>query len=155
MTTTHRISTGIALVLALAASAASASARPFDLNANGSFVPAGSASLQAPSQSTGVPPILPAPRSSQQAVLRRVQHQEELASTGPRSEVVSGGDYGPINTPGTVVRVLAHDGGFDWGAAGIGAGGVLGLAFVGVGGAFAISQQRRGRQSKRSAVITS
>jgi hypothetical protein len=47
MTTTHRISTGVALALALATSAAPASARPFDLNANGSYVPAGSASMRA------------------------------------------------------------------------------------------------------------
>jgi hypothetical protein len=155
MTTTHRISTGVALALALAASAAPASARPFDLNANGSYVPAGSASMQAPSQPTGVPPILAAPKPSQRAALRQAQQQERPASTGPRSEVVSGGGYGPINTPATVVRGLAHGGGFDWGDAGIGAAGGLGLALVGVGGAFAISQQRRGRPSKRSAVITS
>lgn len=40
MTTIHRISTGLALMLALAVIAAPASARPFDLNANGSYVPA-------------------------------------------------------------------------------------------------------------------
>ena len=41
MTTTHRIGTSVALALALAASAAPAGARQFDLNANGSDVPAG------------------------------------------------------------------------------------------------------------------
>jgi hypothetical protein len=40
VTTIHRISTGLALMLALAVIAAPASARPFDLNANGSYVPA-------------------------------------------------------------------------------------------------------------------
>jgi hypothetical protein len=45
MTTTHRISTSIVLALALATTAAPASARPFDLNANGSYVPAGSPSM--------------------------------------------------------------------------------------------------------------
>jgi hypothetical protein len=185
MTTTHRIGTSLALALALAASAAPASARPFDLNANGSEVPAGSASMQAasqPTQPTGVPPILLAAKRSQQAALQQAHDQERLAylahhqprgapyssaemnayatptgvpSTGPRSEVVSGGGYGPINTPATVVRVLVHGGGFHWGDAGIGAAGALGLALVSLGGAFAISQQRQARRSKGSAAITS
>ena len=51
MSTTHRIGTSVALALALAASAAPAGARQIDLNANGSDVPAGLASMQAPSQS--------------------------------------------------------------------------------------------------------
>ena len=179
MSTTHRISTGVALALALAVSAAPASARPFDLNANGSNVPAGSASLQAPRRTTGVPPILAVATPPQRAELRQAQQQERLAylarhqpgnasysgaemnayaaarSTGPRSEVVSGGGYAPTTSPATVLRVLAHDGGFDWGDAEIGAAGALGLALAGVGGAFAISQQRRARRSKGSAVITS
>jgi hypothetical protein len=45
MTITHRISTGVALALVLGTSATPAVARPFDLNANGSYVPAGSASM--------------------------------------------------------------------------------------------------------------
>jgi hypothetical protein len=187
MTTTHRIGTSVALALALAAIATPAGARPFDLNANGSEVPAGPTSMQAASQPTqpnGVPPILSAAKRSQRATLQHAQQQDRLAylahhqpngakysssemnaygdatpsvlaSTGPRSEVVSGGGYGPINTPATVVRVLAHDGGFDWGDAGIGAAGGLGLALVGLGGVFAISQQRQARRSKRSAAITS
>lgn len=52
MTTTHRIRTGVVLALALGTSAASTSAKTFDLNANGSYVPAGSVSRQAPSQPT-------------------------------------------------------------------------------------------------------
>ncbi|MGB9183937.1 MAG: hypothetical protein WCB67_07710 [Solirubrobacteraceae bacterium] len=50
MTTTHRITTGIVVALAVGASAAPASARPFDLNSVGSYVPAGSASMQAAAQ---------------------------------------------------------------------------------------------------------
>jgi hypothetical protein len=56
MTTTHRIGTGIVLALALGTCAAPASARPFDLNANGSNVPAGAASMQTTSQPT--PPTI-------------------------------------------------------------------------------------------------
>jgi hypothetical protein len=52
MTSTRHIPAGIALALALATSAAPASARPFDLNANGPYVPVTVASTQAPSQVT-------------------------------------------------------------------------------------------------------
>jgi hypothetical protein len=52
MTTTHRIRMGIVLALALGTSAAPASARFFDLNANGSYVPAPTASTQVPTQAT-------------------------------------------------------------------------------------------------------
>ena len=132
MTTTHRIGTGVALALALAASAVPASARPFDLNANGSYVPAGSASMQAASRPAATP-----------------------TSTGPRSDVSSTNGYDFARVPPTVVRIVSRDSGFGWGDAGIGAAGGLGLALVSVGGAFAISQQRRTRRSKTSEAITS
>jgi hypothetical protein len=55
-TTIHRIITSIVVAIALAAGAATASARPFDLNANGSYVlvpPAGTqTSSQSPQAST-------------------------------------------------------------------------------------------------------
>ncbi len=86
MTTTPRITTGLAVALALATAAAPASARTFELNANGSYVP-----------------------------------------TPPRT---------------TVVVATAHDSGFDWGDAGIGAAGGLGLAIAGLGGALAVSHRR-------------
>ncbi|MDQ6819814.1 MAG: hypothetical protein M3076_05650 [Actinomycetota bacterium] len=62
MTTTHHITAGVVLALALGASAAPASARPFDINPNGSYVPAGSVSMQAPSRSAT--PIVPAGTSN-------------------------------------------------------------------------------------------
>lgn len=96
MTTTHRIGIGIVLALALAL-AVSASARPFDLNANGSEVPAGAASTQTTSNDTAN-----APSSFVHAASARVAHQlaakdgspSTPAARGPRSEVVSGGGYG-------------------------------------------------------------
>jgi hypothetical protein len=48
MTTIHRIAIGAVLALALGASAAPALAVPFDINANGSEVPAGSPSMRIP-----------------------------------------------------------------------------------------------------------
>jgi hypothetical protein len=43
--------------------------------------------------------------------------------------------------------------GFDWGDAGIGAGGALAISIVGIGGAFVLSQ-RRTRRTRTSAVAT-
>lgn len=56
MTTTHRMTTGIVVALALGTSAATASARPFDLNPAGSYVPAGTASMQATAPLTSPSP---------------------------------------------------------------------------------------------------
>ena len=52
-----------------------------------------------------------------------------------------------------VVRVVAP-GGFDWGDAGIGAAGGLGLSMLGVAGSLAVTR-RRGRRTTRSATATS
>jgi len=64
------------------------------------------------------------------------------ASTGPRSEVVSGGGYGPVSVPATVVRVAAPGSGFDWGDAGIGAGGAFALTMIGLGGVLTATNRR-------------
>jgi hypothetical protein len=153
------IKTAATLAVALATiGPAAASARPIDGN------PAGSASIQAPSQPTGVPPILAAAKRSQRAALQQAHQQERLAYLARHEQ--NGAQYSsaemnayahatPIGIPNTVVHVVSHDGRFDWGDAGIGAAGGLGLALVVLGGASAISQQRQTRQSKRSAAITS
>jgi hypothetical protein len=80
--------------------------------------------------------------------------QITTAHAGPRSEVVDGGGYGSSNVPPTALHVTAPTGGFDWGAAGIGAAGGFALTLLCIGGALAVSQ-RRGRGSRRSAAITS
>jgi hypothetical protein len=156
MTPTHRIGTSIALALtlALAAGAAPAEARQFDLNANGSYVPAGLASMQAPSQ-PAAPPTSTQPHS-------------KIASTGPCSEACSGGGYGPrtsrpaatptgtgpgsdvsstngydlARVPPTVVRIIPRDSGFDWGDASIGAGAALGLVLAATGGTLLLAHRR-------------
>jgi hypothetical protein len=156
MTTTHRIGTSVALalVLGLAASAAPAGARPFDLNANGSEVPAGLASMQAPSQPAATP--------------TSPQSRSPMSRTGPCSEVCSGGGYGsrvsrpaatPTTTrpgsdvsstngydfarvPPTVVRIISGDSGFDWGDAGIGAGAALALMLAATGGTLLLAHRR-------------
>jgi hypothetical protein len=57
MTTTHRISIGVLLALVLAATAGPALARPFDINAHGSYVPAGSVSMRVTTPSAP-PPVV-------------------------------------------------------------------------------------------------
>ena len=79
--------------------------------------------------------------------------QITTASTGPHSEVIDNGGYGSANPAPTIVRVLAPSRGFDWGAAGIGAAGALGLSFLALGGALLI-YQRRGRRTRASAATT-
>jgi hypothetical protein len=65
-------------------------------------------------------------------------------TTGPHSEVIDNGGYGPPQPPATIVRVTTP-GGFDWGDAGIGAGVGLGLSIIAIAGVLAISQHRTRR----------
>jgi hypothetical protein len=46
------------------------------------------------------------------------------------------------STPPTVVRVVTHNGGFHWGDAGIGAGGIA-VTLIGLGGAITLTHRRR------------
>jgi hypothetical protein len=72
-------------------------------------------------------------------------------SASLRSEVVSGAGYGNPNAATTVVRVSApSNDGFDWGDAGVGAGGTLVILGLLGGGAFALSSAR-GRTSRTTA----
>jgi hypothetical protein len=87
------------------------------------------------------------------------------ASTAPRSETCSGapppsttstwpgsgvrdsrGDGSP-NTPPTIIRVTPP-GGFDWGDAGIGAAGAIGLCMLALGLVLAVSQRRTRRANQ-------
>lgn len=71
------------------------------------------------------------------------------ANAGPCSEVCSGGalSYGSASTastpPPAVVHVVTHNGGFHWGDAGIGAGGMLAVTLIGLGGAITLTHRRR------------
>jgi hypothetical protein len=55
--------------------------------------------------------------------------------------------------PPTIVRVSANSGGFDWGDAGIGAGGGFAFSMIVAGGAL-VASQRRGRRTHGSAAPT-
>jgi hypothetical protein len=77
------------------------------------------------------------PRARSQALSGGGSHNPRITastgSTGPRSEVVSGGGYTNPGYAPTVVRVVAPSSGFDWGDAGIGAGGAVALMLLTVG----------------------
>ena len=133
MTRYHHRLAMIALTLALAAAipatfAADQSSTPADASPCSEVCSGGAASY-------GLPSAAPAP--------------------SPCSEVCSGGaaSYGttvsathtnPTIRPATV-RVVTHGGGFDWGYAGIGAGGMLALTLIGLGGALTLTQRRKHR----------
>jgi hypothetical protein len=84
-----------------------------------------------------------------------------LGNPAPCSEVCSGGGYGPASPPSrtpdhssayhpamippTAVRVVTQDAGFHWGDAGIGAGGMLALIVIGLGGALTVTRRRSHR----------
>jgi hypothetical protein len=78
-------------------------------------------------------------------------HRGSLVASSPtgslRSEVVSGAGYGNPNAATTVVHVSSPDNGFDWGDAGIGAGGTLTLIALIGGGVFAVGSARRRAKS--------
>jgi hypothetical protein len=58
MTTSHRITTSVLVALGLATGASPALASPFDLNAQGSTVPAGAASLRSQTTAPAGPPTI-------------------------------------------------------------------------------------------------
>jgi hypothetical protein len=134
MSTTHRITTTALLILSLAATGA----------------PAASA-MPARGEPAGAPKPAPAAAYSRQdkSMIPATTPASTPTTSGPRSEVVSGGGYGSVTAAPTVVRVVDGNSGFDWGDAGIGAAGGVALALLGLGGALTVSQRRprRNRQT--------
>jgi hypothetical protein len=51
--------------------------------------------------------------------------------------------YSAPDSPPAAVRRPTHNGGFHWGDAGIGAGGMLAVVLIGLGGAFTLTHRRR------------
>ena len=84
-----------------------------------------------------------------------------VGNPAPCSEVCSGGGYGLVSQPSrtpddssayhtarippTAVRVVTASAGFHWGDAGIGAGGMLALIVIGLGGALTLTRRRNQR----------
>lgn len=162
-------STIIASALAIVATAApAASARPnldpftpgLSQSANSRPEVHANADHQGPqTDAVGIPPSLPRATAPERAANRQARQQEArwLAYKQPKNAKYSNdANNGYANDiAASVVHVVSRNGRFDWGDAGIGAAGALGLAILGAGGAFAVSQQRRARRSKASAPITS
>jgi hypothetical protein len=82
-----------------------------------------------------------APLNTQITSLAEIQQGAEKAGLHP-------GVFSPaeaVGTPSIVVRATAPNDGFDWGDAGIGAGGALALMLIGVGGVLALTNHRNHR----------
>jgi hypothetical protein len=118
----HRITSTIALMLTLAAGAAPiATADPEPLASAASCGDVCSGHGYGPANVTTRTPAT-------------------VASCG---DVCSGHGYGSISAPAGVLRVAAPGGGgFDWGDAGLGAGSMLALTIIGIGGVLAGANRR-------------
>jgi hypothetical protein len=83
-----------------------------------------------------------------QTALARGHDQQAQDNRSPDARDAAQG-RGTFTAPGvTVVKVTqpteTTSGGFDWGDAGIGAGGVLALVLIAIGGALMVTHRRRG-----------
>jgi hypothetical protein len=99
------------------------------------------------------------PIASASPVGAKYPPSEQPASAGvysrPDKQVISSGEnIATAATPEPVVRVQVAPGGFDWGAAGIGAAGGLAITMIGLGG-FLGAAQYRTRRSRGSAALSS
>jgi hypothetical protein len=130
----HHTTAAVAIMLALTAGLA-----PIALADPAPLAPAEAAIAASHSSA----PVRPNP--DQQTVTR--------ASTAPCSEVCSGGGYG--GAPATVVRVVAPDGSFNWGDAGIGAGASLMLLGIGLASMRAVTKSRERHTREQRAIATS
>lgn len=153
----HRITATVAglAVLAFGASAIPASARLFDINGNGSVVPAQTAA----SSSTPVPPILPRIKESQIARIERAE-QQAAAYQLPKGAAYSNAEDNIYATAVTrhvtagVVAATTPRIGFAWGDAGVGAAAGFLLAMLGLG-AVLVTSDRRPRRSRQAAATPS
>ena len=158
MTTTHRITTGIVVALGLAASAVPASARPFDVNANGTYVSAGPVT-GLNSTPRGVAIELSQAQRAGAAV--RPNPDQQVSRTSNHGGAAQGHTVGFRGCPRVGACIspyrVAIDGSpataahqttatsqqpFQWGDAGIGAGAILVLLGAGSGAAVATRRQR-------------
>ncbi|MGZ4231869.1 MAG: hypothetical protein ACXVVQ_10625 [Solirubrobacteraceae bacterium] len=148
MTTTHRTTTTALLILSLAAAGApAASAMPAGAEPVGPAKPAPAAVYSRQDKST-----IPATAHSTAAGTAANDGSPSTPTTsGPRSEVVSGGGYGS-GAP-TIVRVVDGNSGFDWADAAIGAAGGIVLSMLGLGGAHGVSQYRT-RRTRHTAALS-
>ena len=166
MTTTHRITTTTAVLLALAAGGAqAASARPADFAPASHQSPAAVYSRPdkallpvvaplAASSSTSVPPILPRITAPQLATIEQTDRQA-AAYTPPNGSPYSDAETNAYantatgHTTSAVVAAATPRSAFDWGDAGIGAASGIVFTMLVLGAALMIS--RRGPRRTRHA----
>ena len=103
-----------------------------------------------PSQATTV--VRPNP--DQQAAATSANNQGISTSPVSCGDVCSGHGYGPVSSAAPIVRVSSPNNGFDWGDAGIGAAGGIGLSILGLAGTVGLSQRRTRRSSRSAAAIS-
>ena len=129
--TTHRFIRSAALGLTVAALAAPAAvARPADFRS-------------------------PDTRDAGNAAIQQDQPRQDLRTPDARDQAAGRGTFTAPEV--TVVKVAepapaATGGGLDWGDAGLGAGGMLGLVLVGVASVLAVVHRRKGSRHGRPAV---
>ena len=163
---THRLSRTVALALALAAVAAPGAAAQQDLPSLGARDAAHTSSLagttSTPRQDLRSPdtrdsaPGAAAPQDLRSPDARDAARTSSVSGTSstPRQDLRSPDTYdyahgrGTFNAPEVTVVKLAQpapaaDGGIDWNDVGIGAGSVLGLALLVLGGTFAVIYRRQ------------
>ena len=119
----------------------------------------GTAAATAAGHATGSSPSV-RPNPDEQALSTTVQptHARESATQAvqpnpdQQTPITADTRQGSVaGTPAVIVRVSSANGGFDWGDAGIGAAGALGLSLVALAGGLAVSQ-RRARRTGSAAI---
>ena len=119
----------------------------------------GTAAATAAGHATGSSPSV-RPNPDEQALTTTVQptYARESATQAvqpnpdQQAPITANTRQGSITgTPAVIVRVSSAKGGFDWGDAGIGAAGALGLSLVALAGGLAVSQ-RRARRTGSAAI---
>jgi hypothetical protein len=150
MTTTHRTTTTALLILSLAAAGApAASAMPIGGEPASAAKPAPAVVYSRQDKST-IPATAP---STAAGTAANDGSPSPPTTSGPRSEVVSGGGYGFGTAAPTVIRVVDGNSGFDWADAAIGAAGGIVLSMLGLGGAHGVSQYRT-RSTRHTAALS-
>ena len=117
------------------------------------------AALAAPAASAGLPQDMRSPDARDAAAAAAAQPQQpaqDLRSPDARDQAAGRGTFSAPEV--TVVKlsepVPSAGGGLDWADAGIGAGGMLGLVLVGIGGAFMVTRRSHGRPGRGHPAIT-
>jgi hypothetical protein len=97
---------------------------------------------------------LRSPDAKDAALAARASRIIDLRSPDTRDLSRTAGHAASLpETPARIVNITA-DGGFDWGDAGIGAGGIVALMLIGLGGAFAVSHHHaRGARGRAHPTI--